>query len=374
MPCAAASLRHAARLGVLAGLAAASKFHYGIWLLLPLAVFWLGAPRETPGSRQRLIATFALVAGFMVTLMAFVPWFWTNPPLALKEFTGVVLAKAAGGTRRTASLLSNGSTVFVGLGVADTGGRDPGLPSPPAPTRCARRLPAGGDGPVGGNSVRVSHRLRALWPGDVARPYPYSRRRVAVDGRAPPDARPRCADRPAGQSGLYQSVKALDEFRHRNSYHLAHEWMIAHLPDRASVVIYSEDNQFLPRTPDQLGQCEAYVETDAAYREKWLTNGVQVPADSGRPMRRAVLNDELFHAYLCARERLAPQSPAFVVHRFHPDRRFQTLDVPTLEREFRAGLSDPTRGFDAVLVHWPLFADLQAGCHLPDAPGAEAAV
>ncbi len=145
--------------------------------------------------------------------------------------------------------------------------------------------------------------------------------------------------------------------------------MIAHLPDRASVVIYSEDNQFLPRTPDLLGQCEAYVESDAAYREKWLTNGVQVPADSGRPMRRAVLNDELFHAYLCARERLAPQSPAFVVHRFHPDRRFQTLDVPTLEREFRAGLSDPTRGFDAVLVHWPLFADLQPAATFQTPPG-----
>ena len=44
MPCAAANLRQAPRLGVVAGLAAASKFHYGIWLLLPLAVFWTRRP------------------------------------------------------------------------------------------------------------------------------------------------------------------------------------------------------------------------------------------------------------------------------------------------------------------------------------------
>jgi hypothetical protein len=110
---------------------------------------------------------------------------------------------------------------------------------------------------------------------------------------------------------------------------------------------------------DQLAECEAYVGSEAAYREKLATNGIVVAPGLGMPMRLAVVNDELFHAYWCSRELLSLQSPAFVVHRFHAAPRFQTLDVPTLEREFRAGLTDPARGFDAVLVHWPLFPDLR---------------
>lgn len=154
-----------------------------------------------------------------------------------------------------------------------------------------------------------------------------------------------------------------------NTYHVAHDWIMANLPNGASVVVYSEDNQFLPRTDAQLAQCEVYAHSESAYREKWATNAAMISPGSGMPMRLAVVNDEFFHAFWCARERLTPGKLAFVGHRFHEGRRFQTLNVPTLEREFRAGLTDPGAGFDAVLVHWPLFADLPAAATFQTAVG-----
>jgi hypothetical protein len=293
---------------------------------------------------------------------------WTNAALGLKEFAGVVLVKAGGGAGGAVAFVSNAAKVLGGLGAGillgaivgarpfvrqrgALGGAVLALTVLAVGLLCASAIVFGRYGLVVLPALTLT--ATAGWQ--------------SVGGRWP---------RLSGVLpiallllGLPQSWLALDEFRHLNSYHLAHSWMIAHLPDRASVVIYSEDNQYLPRTAAQLAECEAYVGSDAAYREKLATNGVLVAPGSGMPMRLAVLNDELFHAYWCSREKLAPREPAFVVGRFHADPRFQTLDVPTLEREFRAGLVDPTRGFDAVLVHWPLFADLQPAATFETARG-----
>lgn len=359
VPRAVANVGLAPWLGVAAGLAAASKFHFGIWLVLAVTACWTVRPDAVLKRAERLAATLTLLVCFGLTLVAFVPWLWTNAPLGLKEFAGVVLVKAGGGAGGATALLSNAAKVLGGLGVAILLGAIVG--ARPLVRQCGALggavlgLTVLAVGLMCASAVVFDRYGLVLLPGltliATAGWQSVSQRWPPLSGVAVPIA--------LLLLGLPQSWLALDEFRHINSYHAAHAWMIEHLPDDASVVVYSEDNQYLPRSAAQLAECEAFVGSDAAYREKWATNGVVVPPASGMPMRLAVINDELFHAYWCSRERLSPHEPAFVVHRFHAASRFQTLDVPTLEREFRAGLTDPARGFDAVLVHWPLFPDLR---------------
>lgn len=359
LPRAAASLRRAPWLGVVAGLAAASKVHFGLWLLGAIAALWMPAPDAPTSRRQRFTATVGLLTCFSLTLLAFVPWLWTNPALGLKEFAGVVLVKTGSGAGGVAIALAHAGAVLQGLGLVVLVGAVMG----------ARRL-IGQAGRLG--AVIVALVLLALTVLSASALVFGRYGLVLLPGATLMAAagwqwllarQTRIGVAPAALGllllGLPQSLLAIDEFRHTNSYHVAHDWIAARLPDRASVVIYSEDNQFLPRTQEQLAQCEAYAVSDVAYQEKWRTNGVRVPEASGMPMQRALVNDELFHAFWCGRERLVPRSPSFVVHRFHADPRFQTMDVPTLEREFREGLEAPNRGFDAVLLHWPLFPDLE---------------
>jgi hypothetical protein len=358
IPRAVTNPRLAPWLGAAAGLAAASKFHFGIWLLLPVAAFWIARSDGRLERHKRWAATLALLAGFGLVLVACVPWFWTNAPLEFKEFAGVVLVKAGGGAGGAAAFVSNAARVLVGIGAVilvgaiigalplirqwgALGGAVVALTVVSVGLLCASAIVFDRYGLVVLPALTLTATAGWQW---VSRRWPRL-------GSALPIA--------LLVLGLPQSWFALDEFRHIGPYHAAHAWMIAHLPDRASVVIYSEDNQYLPRTDAQLAECETYVGSDAAYREKLATNGVVIAPASGMPMRLAVVNDELFHAYWCSREKLSPRESAFVVRRFHAGPRFQTLDVPSLEREFRAGLTDPSRGFDAVLVHWPLFPDLR---------------
>ena len=130
--------------------------------------------------------------------------------------------------------------------------------------------------------------------------------------------------------------------------------MLAHLPDKSRVVIYSEDNLFLPRTSEQLEACSSGIWSADAYAAKWATNGVTLSRPQALPMRLAVLNDEFFRAFWCLRELNAPRPISFVVERFHQDPRFDTLTVETMVRRFNAGLAAPTGGLDAVLVHFPI--------------------
>jgi hypothetical protein len=82
--------RRVVAMAALVGLAASSKFHFGLWLLTPLLCVWLGDDTVFP-RKWRLSFTIALTAAWVV--VTFVPWFLINPLLALKEFAGVVLVK-----------------------------------------------------------------------------------------------------------------------------------------------------------------------------------------------------------------------------------------------------------------------------------------
>ncbi len=98
-------------MGALAGLAAASKFHFGLWLLTPLLCIWL---QPSSFAQQLRLSLFTVgIAGCVV--VALVPWFWTNPFLALKEFAGVVLVKVGGGGG-AARIPINLVAIVAGLG------------------------------------------------------------------------------------------------------------------------------------------------------------------------------------------------------------------------------------------------------------------
>ena len=258
VPRAVANIRLAPWLGGVAGLAAASKFHFGIWLLLPLAAMWTARPDAMLKRRERWAATLVLLVIFGLVLVAFVPWLWTNAPLGLKEFAGVVLVKAAGGAGGATALVANAATVLGGLGAGIVLGAVVGVR--PLVRQC---------GAIGGAvlaltvlavgllcaSAIVFDRyglvvLPAFTLAATAGWQSIGRRWPRLGGILPITL---------VLLGLPQSWFALDEFRHRNSYHLAHAWMIARLPDRASVVIHSEDNQYLPRTLAQLAECESYM-------------------------------------------------------------------------------------------------------------------
>jgi hypothetical protein len=351
LPGAVRNVSCAAVLGLLVGLATASKFHFGIWLLPAVALYWVAPGARADGGR-RLQASVALLVAFAVTMVALVPWLLINPVLAAKEFAGVVLTKAGAGSTGIGGILKNLSTSMSGLGWCTLLAAVPGC----------RALWRRTDG-LGTLLVVFTAALIGLCGmativfdryGLLVLPA------LALAGAAACDRA--LASSPSRMAialtmvlgiGAFQSVIAIERTGSLNTYHVAHDWMLAQLPDKASVVVFSEDNQYLPRSRAQLVECAAGVWSDSSYREKWATNGVAIGTGSGTPMKLAILNDELFHAFWCSRELLATPPRTFVVHRFYPGLRFRTLASDAMEAEFTKGLTEPSRGFDAVLTHLP---------------------
>jgi hypothetical protein len=347
--------RRAVLLGLFAGLAAASKFHFGLWLVPAVLVWWIG--QGAVPTRRRLMSTAAVLGTFLIVLVLLVPWAWTQPVLMMKEFAGVVLVKAAGGPRGWSQFASNTRQILFALGWAVLLGLPTGVV---ALTRRHESIGLsvilvtfGGLALLAASAVVFDRYALLMAPGAVL---------VAAAGwqrafDAVP-ASPRLL-RPAAVAVFFvalliQPVLAIQRAAQFGSYHQAHAWMLAHLPDRSRVVIFSEDNLFLPRTSEQLEACASGVWTADAYVAKWATNGVNLSRSQALPMRLAVLNDEFFRAFWCLRELNAARPISFVVERFHQDPRFDTLNVETMVRQFNDGLADPTRGFDAVLVHFPI--------------------
>ena len=343
-------------LGVLAGLATASKLHFGVWLLLPVTACWM--PEWQVSHRDRATATLMVLGGFCLTFLALVPWLWLNPVLALKELAGVALVKVGTGAG-ILGVVRHLGVLFGGLGWLSVALAVPGLlvfvRSRYGPQIAVAGIVLGTALVLSASGMVFDRYGLVLLPGVTllaSAGLQWILRRVPRLGTGTVAAI-------VLVMGLPQTVLAVHQISRRNPYHLAHAWMMAHLPDGASVVIYSEDNQYLPRTAAQLAECASYVWSEEAYQEKLATNDIHGTGTAGLPMRLALLNDEFFHAFWCSRERLAMRSPAFRVYRFHADKRFQTLRIDAVRAEFLAGLDDRSRGFDVVLAHWPMFPEIE---------------
>lgn len=348
----------AAILGVFVALATASKFHFGIWLAPAIGVYWVHRGAHAVRAR-RLPASAVVVIAFAITTVALVPWLLINPVLAAKEFTGVVLTKAGAGSTGVSGILKNLSISLSGLGWCTL------LVAIPGSWILWRRVDGFG-------TLLVVFTAAVLTLFGISA-IVFDRHGLLVLPALALAAAAAC-DRLLSSAGplrmalvlatvlvvgLLQSVLAIARIGAVNSYHVAHEWMLTHLPDDASVVVFAEDNQYLPRTRGQLVECASDVWSDSAYRDKWATNGVTIGPGSGTPMKLAILNDELFHAFWCSREILATPARAFFVHRFHSGPRFRTLAPRAVETEFVKGVTEPSRGFDAVLTHLPMASGRQ---------------
>ena len=302
-----------------------------------------------------------MVGTFLVVLVLLVPWTLTQPVLMMKEFAGVVLVKAGAGASLP-QFASNTRQILLALGWAVLLGLPAGV------LALTRRhgwlglsvilVTLGGLELLAASAVVFDRYALLVAPGAVLIAAAGWQRALDAVPAAPGLLRSVVVALFVGAL-LVQPVLALRRVAQVGSYHEAHAWMLAHLPDKSRVVIYSEDNLFLPRTSEQLEACASGIWSADAYAAKWATNGVNLSRPQVLPMRLAVLNDEFFRAFWCLRELDAPRPISFVVERFHQDPRFDTLNVETMVRQFNDGLADPARGFDAVLVHFPIATPVQ---------------
>ncbi len=336
-------------MGVLAGLAAASKFHFGIWILAPLCAIWLARDLSL-GDRFRLsVVAVASTAG---TILALVPWFWINPFLAAKEFAGVVLIKVAV-PGQAVSLAANAWTVLGGLGtialagtilglVAVTVRRNRAIVPVLVPTALAVAALAASAivfdryGLVALPGVTV---LAAIgWDAGLTHARSHVRLVVQLVLVA------------AVSSTMLTLVRAQRAAAEPSVDLLARDWILDHVARGARVARHDEDNTYLPRTREQLAACAAGVNTPAAFDEKARTVGLSHAATAAEPMRSAVLNDELFTAYWCRRELLVSRDAGYDVVRYHVQPRFGSVLEAEAIDQFRSG-AHTTSGPDVLVLN-----------------------
>jgi 4-amino-4-deoxy-L-arabinose transferase-like glycosyltransferase len=337
---------------VLVALAAASKFHFGLWLLPVLALAW----RVSLGSPVRRLGAVALpLVLFTSALVALVPWFWLDPLLAAKEFAGVVAVKVGSGAPARA-LLWHLPVLFGGLGILAWGlllvrplalWRSHGLEG----TLVTATVIAG-TVVLAASQIVFDRYALVLLPGVTlmagaagttllsglsARSVPLMRAVVAVLCIAAL-VQLAAAERRAGEPNVDWDVR---------------EWLLAHVPAGSRIAVHAEFTQFLPRTAQQLDACASLAATRAAYVQKWASNGVTIGPSGPEPFRRAILNDELFAAYWCGREQLL-STPGFEIVPYHDGARFGAWRTGAVLREFGEGLRDASRGFDVLVTSFPL--------------------
>jgi len=345
--------RRAIAMAALVGLAASSKFHFGLWVTTPLLCVWLGDRAVFRRKRLLLIAVVATMAWVVVT---FVPWFITNPLLALKEFAGVVLVKVGHGSP-FARIPAHVTIIFgafgaVGwMGVLASGGH--------LRAEDRRRL-----APVAIPLVLATVALllsatvfdryaMVLLPGaailtglgwDEWLRHP----RATIRGSAAV-AFALCLV--ATIISLVYSQRVIGE---ADVDVLARNWIVANVPPGSRVAVHDEMNAYLPRAADQLRACAERVITTAAYEEKWLVEGVKTSVADAKPMESMVLNDEQFAAYWCRRELLAGNLNSFHIVTFHDERRFGSI----LERDaidgFRGRAHHDMPPLDVLVMNRPV--------------------
>jgi hypothetical protein len=346
--------REIVTMGLLAGLAASSKFHFGLWLLTPLLCVWL-----RPGSltqRLRLSVLVIGLAGWIVITL--VPWFWLNPLLALKEFAGVVLVKVGGGTGAV-RIPTNLVAIFSGLGSLAWLGALAGLIGSAWP-RLRQLIPVAvpalaGAAALTGSAVVSGRYGLVLVPGLLV---------IAAAGWEWSVSRPRTALRISALIALVACVAATVPALVRAEVEaaevdvdvLARDWILANVPRGSRVAVYDEVNAYLPRTPAQLRTCVDEVRSRDAYGVKWRVLGGAQPSDDSEPFRSALLNDEMFRAYVCARELEVSADPGYVVIPYHNEPRFGALLEKDAFDVFMEGEGLGERRIDVLVVNRPIDA------------------
>jgi hypothetical protein len=131
---------------------------------------------------------------------------------------------------------------------------------------------------------------------------------------------------------------------------LATDWIVANIRPGARVARHDEDNTYLPRTREQLDSCINGISSRQTYAEKLQVIGMPERLAVNEPMRGAVLNDELFQAYWCRRERAVAAASGFTLIPYHPQPRFGSVLEEDAIDSFRARLTGAAAAGPDVLV------------------------
>ena len=337
-----------AAMAALAGFAAASKLHYGLWLVVPLMAAWTTS--ATIQARIRLVALVLLV-GFGVILAA-VPWLWTNPALALKEMLGVVGAKLPN-NGAAVNVLRNALTMMTALGpivVAGLAG------AAVFDLRALRRLlpllvvMVAGVAALLSSGVLFERYALVVLPAALV---------VAAVGWQAWLETPRAGFRIAGAVALLACLaitsvslaRAESIAAETDVDVLVRDWVVAHVASGSRVAVHDEMNVVIPRAAAQLRGCAAFVDTPAAYRAKWAVEGIDSASIADEPMRAMLLNDEMFAAYWCRRELVVHEGQEFYVIRYHDAPRFGAALEREVLDEFARGARERTGGIDVLVTN-----------------------
>jgi hypothetical protein len=341
--------RRVIAMGALVGLALSSKFHFGLWLLTPVLCAWLG--RGADFARKWRLSLFAVGAALWVVL-TLVPWFLINPLLQLKEFAGVVLVKIGEGAPLWL-VPDNIYVLFSGFGILSWLGALLGLGSI-GRTGFRKWVPMLMPLVLGTilliKSATVFDRYGlALLPG-AALLSALGWESLLLKSRG----RPRIVAAAALAVCVLMTISSLVSAERTAGEAdvdvLAKEWIMTHVARGRRIAVYDESNAFLPRTAEQLRRCVEYVETPAAYREKWHVENV-TDSESAQPMRSVVLNDELYHAYWCRRELDVQRDPGFYVVPYHEEPRYGAVLEREALNDFRIGSTAATGGIDVLVAN-----------------------
>jgi hypothetical protein len=345
--------RRVLAMAALVGLAASSKFHFGMWVVTPLLCVWLGDRTVFPRKWLSTAAVLIVTAWVVVTC---VPWFWINPLLALKEFGGVVLVKVSPGAP-LGRIPSNASTVFGGFGILTWLGGIAGI-FRLASNDGRRYIPIAVPVLIGTVALLLSATVFdrygiVLLPGVVVFvgagwdaalvSRRFSARRAALVALAVCVA--------ATTVALVRSQRIVGE---TDVDVLARNWIVANVAPHSRVAIQDEMNAYMPRVAAQLRECAGRVETVGAYQEKWSIEGVTTSLADKREMESVILNDERFNAYWCRRELDLDRPDGFRVVTYHSEPRFGSVLEQDAVDDFRSGGREATGGVEVLVLNRPM--------------------
>jgi hypothetical protein len=340
-------------MAALVGLAASSKFHFGLWVLTPLLCIWMGDPAVFPRKWRLTLATCATTA---LVVLVLVPWFVMNPLLALKEFAGVVLVKIGHGSR-LGGASHNIAIIFGAFGALGWLGALAGatlssasdqrrfapvmIPLVPATTALVL------------SAIVFDRYSIVLFPGAaiitglgwdewLRHPRLVVRRTAAVV---------LAAVLIVTTTSLVRSQRVVGE---ADVDVLVRNWIVANVSPGSRLAVHDEMNAYLPRVADQLRDCAEHVTTVAAYEEKWLVEGVRTSAGDQRPMESMVLNDERFNAYWCRRELDVANPNGFRIVTYHDEPRFDAVLERDAVNDFRTGGHLPAGVADVLVMNRPI--------------------
>jgi hypothetical protein len=345
--------RRAIAMAALVGLAAASKFHFGLWITTPLLCVVFG-DREVFG--RKLLLSMAVAATTACVVVALVPWFVTNPLLALKEFVGVVLVKVGRGSPLVripshVTILFGAFGAMGWVGVLASGGHLRGedrrrfapVAVPFLLATAALLLSATVFDRYAMVLLPGAAILAGLgWDESLRHPRATIRMSVAV-GLA------LCLV--ATIVSLVYSQRVIGE---ADVDVLARNWIVANVPPGSRVAVHDEMNAYLPRAADDLRACAEHVITTSAYEEKWLVEGVKTSVADAKPMESMVLNDEQFAAFWCRRELGVGNPSGFHVVTYHYERRFGAVLERDAIEAFRTGAQLSTGQVDVLVTNRPI--------------------